>query len=395
MTLQSPRLRVALVTNFCQYYRVPLFERLAQLYDLELFCFSPGDETYWLPEHGVAHGQFVQHDVPGRRILGTSINPALVGHLWRGDFDVYVSGIVGKFAMPATMAVAKARRKPFVLWTQIWMRLSTPIHRLIFPATRFVYRHADAIVASGEHVRRYLLGEGVAKDRVFSCGEATDNDLYNRPVPPERVAQLRAKLGLVGNEKVVLFIGRLEEEKGLLILLDAFARLRHDDAVLVIAGRGAPDYEGLLRQWVHNLGLQERVRFPGFVPNAQTPDYYASAWVYVLPSITTPAFKEPWGLVLNEAFNQGLPAVVSDSVGAAAGGMLRNEGEGLVVREGDAQALAHALQRVLDDTDLRARLSRQARQTILSWDIERMVQGFRSAIDSVSRKRTPPHDTPL
>lgn len=383
MSDRSQRRRVALVTNFCQYYRVPLFERLAQLYDLELFFFSPGDEPYWLPEHGVARGNFLQHDVPGYRILGTSINPALVRHLWRGDFDVYVSGIVGKFAMPATMAVATARRKPFVLWTQIWMRLDTPIHRLIFPATRYVYHHADAIVASGEHVRRYLLEEGVAAERVFSCGEATDNSLYNQSVPPKRVAQLRTALGLTGDEKIVLFIGRLEKEKGLLILLDAFARLRRDDALLVIAGRGNADYEALLRQRVRSLGIEQRVHFPGFVPNVQTPDYYASAWVYVLPSITTPAFKEPWGLVINEAFNQGLPAIVSDSVGAAAGGMLRHEVEGLVVPEGNPEALAQALQRVLDDAELRERLSHQARQTVLAWDIERMVQGFRTAIDSV------------
>src|SRR5512140_1947922 len=137
--LQPRRLRVAFVTNFCQYYRVKLFESLACLYDVEFFFFSAGDESYWLPEHGVALGNFKHHDIPGVRVLRTSINPTLIPLLWRGQFDVFVSGVVGKFAMPATYAVARAQGRPFVLWTQIWMRLATPIHRVIFPATRFVY----------------------------------------------------------------------------------------------------------------------------------------------------------------------------------------------------------------------------------------------------------------
>lgn len=377
------RLRVAFVTNFCQYYRVKLFESLARIYDVEFFFFSAGDESYWLPEHGVAQGSFTHHDVPGVRVLRTSINPALIPLLWRGHFDVFVSGVVGKFAMPATYAVARAQGRPFVLWTQIWMRLATPIHRAIYPATRFVYRHADAVVASGEHVKSYLVSEGVAGDRIFNCGEATDNELYNQPVAAERVATLRSQLGVNGGDKIILFIGRLEEEKGLPYLIDAFAALRRNDAVLVIAGKGNADYEQMLKQRVQQLAIADRVRFPGFVPNHETPDYYAGAWVYVLPSITTAAFKEPWGLVINEAFNQGVPAIVSDSVGAAAGGMLKDGSEGLVVRERDVPALAHALQRVLDDEALRHRLGETARRTIQDWSIERMRRGFEVAIDYV------------
>jgi len=381
------RRRVALVTNFCQYYRVPLFESLARLYDLELFFFSPGDETYWIREHGVARGNFVQHHVPGRRILGTSVNPALVAQLWQGQFDVFISGVVGKFAMPATMAVARAQRCPFLLWTQIWMRLQTPVHRLIFPATRYVYRHADAIVASGEHVKRYLISEGVDGERVFSCDEATDNQLYNQPLAAARIRQLRADLRIRPEQKIVLFIGRLEAVKGLPHLIDAFASLARDDAILVLAGKGEPSYEAALRRRIAELGLQDRVRLPGFVANPQTPDYYASAWVYVLPSVTTAAFKEPWGLVINEAFNQGLPAIVSDSVGAAAGGLLRDGQEGLVVPEGNVPALAAALARVLDDAALRNRMGSAARQAISAWNIDRMAAGFAQAIEYVSTQR--------
>src|SRR5205823_4408163 len=113
-----------------------------------------------------------------------------------------------------------------------------------------------------------------------------------------------------------------------------------------------------------------------------------SAWVYMLPSITTAAFKEPWGLVINEAFNQGLPAIVSDSVGAGAGGLLRDGIEGLMVHERDVPELANALRRVLDDEGLRDRLGQNARRTVQDWNIERMARGFQEAIDYASARRS-------
>ena len=61
--------------------------------------------------------------------------------------------------------------------------------------------------------------------------------------------------------------------------------------------------------------------------------------VYVLPSITTRLFKEPWGLVVNEAFNQGVPVIATDAVGAAAGGLVENGVNGFVVPEGNSRAI--------------------------------------------------------
>ena len=63
-------------------------------------------------------------------------------------------------------------------------------------------------------------------------------------------------------------------------------------------------------------GIADRIRFAGYVHYNETVHYYAISWVYVLPSVTTPVFKEPWGLVVNEAFNPGVPVIASEAVGA-------------------------------------------------------------------------------
>jgi glycosyltransferase involved in cell wall biosynthesis len=262
------------------------------------------------------------------------------------------------------------------------MRLQTPFHRLAWPLTRYIYHHADAIVVYGEHVKRYLMSEGVPGERIFVAAHAVDNEAYNRPVSEEEKQALRQQLNIAPGKKIVLYLGRLVEEKGLPYLLEAFALLQRDDAVLVLVGTG-PE-KARLEQLAQELGIAANVRFVGYVPPERTVPYYSISWVYVLPSVTAPYFKEPWGLVVNEAFNQGVPVIATDAVGAAAGGLVQDGINGFVVPERDSVALAKALRRILDDPDLRERFSQNARQIIATWDNERMVLGFRQAIEYVT-----------
>jgi glycosyltransferase involved in cell wall biosynthesis len=374
-------MRIAFVTHICPHYRVRTFETLARYCDVDFYFFSGADDWYWLPQHGVHAGNFRHEYLPGVRIGRTRWTPSLPFKLWRGAYDVYVKSINGRFALPVTYLVARLRGKPFVLWTGVWTRLGTVAHRLAFPLTRYIYRHADAIVVYGDHVKAYLVNEGVPEDRIFVAPHAIDNDSYNRAVPAAETDALRRDLGIAPDKNVVLFIGRFEEEKGLDVLIDAFASLDRRDAVLVLAGTGS--LRSTVEARIRERKMEDRVRLPGYVPPSATVAYYALASVYVLPSVTTPFFKEPWGLVVNEAFNQGVPIIASDSVGAAAGGLVRHGVNGLIVPEGDRAALIRSLRQILDEPDLRRRLGSNARQAIHGWDNEQMVRGFRAAIDAV------------
>jgi len=374
--------RIAFITNICAHYRVQTFETLARYHDVDYYFFSVGDEWYWQQEHGVQAGDFHYEYLPGFRLGRTRVTPTLPWKLWRGNYDIYIKCINGRFALPITYLIARLKRKPFILWTGIWMRLQTPFHRLAWPLTRYIYHHADAIVVYGEHVKRYLMSEGVPGERIFVAAHAVDNEAYNYLVSEEEEDALRRQLDIAADKKVVLYLGRLEKVKGLPYLLEAFASLRRDDAVLVLAGTGL---EKARLEWLaQELGIAENVRFGGYVPPEKTVPYYSIAWVYVLPSITTPYGKELWGLVVNEAFNQGVPVIATEAVGAAVGGLVQDGVNGFVVPERDSVALAQALQRILDDPGLRERLSQNARQIIAGWDNERMVMGFRQAIEYVT-----------
>src|SRR5262249_9462845 len=114
---------------------------------------------------------------------------------------------------------------------------------------------------------------------------------------------------------------------------------------------------------------------------------YAAAEVLVLPSIATRTFREPWGLVVNEAMNQGLAVIASDAVGAAAGGLVRDGRNGLVVPAGDPRALADAMRRLAHDPQLRARLGAHGREDVSAYTYDAWAQGFSQALATVGLSR--------
>jgi len=367
-------MRIAFITNFCPHYRIKTFEMMGKLLDIDFYFFSEGKEHYWDQQHGIRAGDFRYKYLPGINIGRTRFTPTLPWLLWRGQYDAYIKCINGRFALPVTFLIAKIRRKPFVLWTGLWMRIQTLPHRLFFPITRFIYYHSDAIVVYGEHVKSYLISEGVSSDRIFVANHAIDNDAYSIEVTTEEKRSFRERLDVPINGNVILCLGRLEKEKGIDLLLKAFSRIEKHDLFLIIAGAGSFSQE--LENIVDQLGIRDGVRFIGYIRPEEAYRLYSIADVFVLPSITTKTFKEPWGLVVNEAFNQGVPVIASDSVGAAAGGLLVDGLNGIVFPEGDLETLRRSILSIFEQPDLRDHYSENAKLVIKGWNNSRMVQGF-------------------
>jgi glycosyltransferase involved in cell wall biosynthesis len=110
---------------------------------------------------------------------------------------------------------------------------------------------------------------------------------------------------------------------------------------------------------------------------------YAACDVLVVPSVSTRTFREPWGLVVNEAMNRGLPVIASDAVGAAAGGLVQDGRNGLVVPAGDAAALAAAIGRLGEDAQMRVRLGAAGARDVRAYSHAAWAEGFSEALASV------------
>ncbi len=161
--------------------------------------------------------------------------------------------------------------------------------------------------------------------------------------PGEPSQALEHSLGIPEHMPVVLFVGSLDAAhafKGVSVLLQALAHLKHRTWRLVIVGKGnaRPTYEMQAKA----LGLGRQVQFVGFVPEGELPSYFRLASVFVLPSS---GGAETFGLVLLQAMACGIPVVATRLPGVRA--VVREHQTGLLVQPGDPTALAAALDHLL------------------------------------------------
>jgi glycosyltransferase involved in cell wall biosynthesis len=284
-----------------------------------------------------------------------------------GRYRAVVCGLGGRLALPGAYLAARTRRLPFVLWATIWAHPRTPAHALSRVPMRRIYRGADAVATYGPHVSRYVAG--IRGDRgIFEAPQSVSAEVFGRPVGDGERTAARERAG--GGAFLALFVGRLEREKGVHVLLDAWQRASLPDATLALAGAGS---------------LSGRVQAPGVhalgrVPREELPALYAAADALVQPSIRTATFLEPWGLVVNEAMHQGTPIIATDAVGAVAGGLVRDGRNGLVAPAGDAAALGSRLEALARNRELRERLGDAARADVAPYTPEAWAEGMRRAL---------------
>jgi glycosyltransferase involved in cell wall biosynthesis len=365
--------RIAFIDYFPTHYRRRLYEEIARRADADFYFFSDQRERWWNPNIPLAMGgDFRRIDLPRYRVAGNAVMPQLAGRILRRDYDAVIKSVNGKLMLPLVYGAAKASGTVFVLWSGMWMHPTTRIHRLDKPLIEGIYRGADAIVTYGTHVRQFVLEtRGVDPEKVFVAGQAVIPDRFTAV---ERVG--------TGDSADVLYVGQFEERKGLAYLLEAFAQIDHPQARLRLIGSGSD--EGWLRERIRG---DARIELVGQRPQDELPDDLARARCLVLPSITTALDKEPWGLVVNEAFHAGVPVVVSDAVGAAAGGLVRDGENGFVVPERDSRALAVALRRLIDDPVLAARMGDAGREDVRAYNYRRMGDAFLAGVEHGLRAR--------
>ncbi|MFZ9702847.1 MAG: glycosyltransferase family 4 protein [Candidatus Limnocylindrus sp.] len=161
----------------------------------------------------------------------------------------------------------------------------------------------------------------------------------------------------------ILFVGRMEPRKGLIHLLRAFRKLQRDGvrARLLLVGTGPGEREA--RRYVLTRQL-ENVEFLGRVPEGQKAQLFKTADIYVSPATG----RESFGIVLLEAMSAGAPIICSDIHGYR--GVVRRDRDGLLVEPGNADALAASMHRLIDDPQLRAKLSRagEERAQLFTWE---------------------------
>ena len=308
-----------------------------------------------LAEH--EHVEVIAWEQAGPPVAGLTVHRTTEAGAARlagsGRYRAVIAGLNGRTALLGSYLAARVRRVPFVLWTGIWAHPHTAAHALSVLPTRHLYRHADAVATYGVHVSRHVEASRGARGGVFVAPQTVDVEHFGAAVSEEDCAHARRRAGGENTEMLVLYVGRLELEKGVRVLLEAWR-----DADLGSGARLALAGAGPLEAEATQAG--GGVRVLGYLGPLELPALYAAADVLVLPSVRTATFREPWGLVVNEAMLQRTPVIVSDAVGAAAGGLVRDGRNGLVSPAGDSGALSARLQALSRSKELRERLGAAA-----------------------------------
>jgi glycosyltransferase involved in cell wall biosynthesis len=289
-----------------------------------------------------------------------------------GEYRAVVCPTGGRIAPAATWAGARAARVPLILWASLWAHPRTLAHAVTYLPLRRLYASADAVVTYGEHVSAYVRARGARK--VFVAAQSVDNDFW-RGAPPEPEPRGAPALPWPARATTrFLFVGRSAREKGLDVLLDAWraSDVARAGAALALVGDGAGESTDALTR-------------VGTVKAVDLRRIYGAADVLVVPSIATRTFREPWGLVVNEAMNCSTAIIASDAVGAAAGGLVREGVTGIVVRAGDSAALARAMRLLADDAELRSRYAQAGSNAVLQYSHDAWARGFSEALAAVGR----------
>ena len=177
-----------------------------------------------------------------------------------------------------------------------WMKKGVAI------ASKFAGNSTDEVIAPSEKTKELLEGYQVSRDiAVIPTGLPLDSfspDLLN----PQLYAEIRSDFGFEKNDKLVIYVGRLAEEKALDLVLEGFAeaKKRNLPVRLLIVG-GGPDFERLQKQ-AKELHVDDIVRLAGPRPSNEVPDFYRTADAFVSASLS-----ETQGMTFIEALASGLP----------------------------------------------------------------------------------------
>ncbi len=252
------------------------------------------------------------------------------------------------FATFQAMRLASRRgaKALFFTWQNLYRSYPPPFRQFEL----YNYKHAAVALAGNRDASEVLKRKGYEGPIRVIPQFGFDTEIYSRSMPRPKRSR---------NDPFILgFLGRLKEEKGLNLMIDALTYLP-DYCQAVFIGQGP--MKGALEEQAARLGLSQRVIFKPGVPTDQVPHELEQLDVLVLPSVSRPNWTEQFGRVLAEAMSCETPVI-----GSTCGEIPYVIGDGgLVFKEGDAQELAARVRELLDNPMLYATLARRGRQRVL------------------------------
>jgi glycosyltransferase involved in cell wall biosynthesis len=302
-------MRIALITNFIPPYRVPLFKQLRSHVDeLRIFISTPMEQDrYWEPTWGdlpvtvlqtLTWHKIVRHTAGFTERNAVHLPIDTLAHLDRFGPDL----VIGGFTLADLLASLHCLRRPetgLLGWVTVSERSEASRGSLRKLLRRYIVSRFDAVIVNGASGARYMVGLGMAPDRIIRIPQAVDIAAFRgtRTRPPECAHRL-------------LHVGQLIERKGLIQFIQALAQhASTESSQLEVCFAG----DGPLRPAIESIppSANLHIRILGHVPYDDLPDVYRRSGILAFPTLS-----DGWGFVVNEAMAAGLPVLGSTNAQA-------------------------------------------------------------------------------
>ncbi|MEK6943396.1 MAG: glycosyltransferase family 4 protein [Nanoarchaeota archaeon] len=223
-------------------------------------------------------------------------------------------------------------------------------NRMLMGLQRFVCKNADFITANKAAADELVSRFPEFKEKIAVIPMGVDIDIFKK-----RAIKKPAKYS---KNKLLVFVGRLSDQKGLQYVIEAMpAILSHDDSVkLIVIGEGP--YEKELRQKIKLNSVQGNVDFLGALPSSDVSKYYNMADIFILPSLSNKTGTEALGLSLLEAMSSGC-AVIGTDVGGIKF-VIKNSVNGIIIKQKSSDKISKAVVSLLDNPKKRELLGKNA-----------------------------------
>lgn len=361
-------MRLLWITNIPSPYRVDFFNDLGKTLELTVLferAAAKGRDDSWQNfTFGYFDGQ-VMRGIP--YAADSSFCPEVIRHLMTQQYDAV---IVTNFSSPTgvlAIAYLKITGKRYYLESdggfvggpRLWALLKSAI-----------IRGAHGYFSTSDVHDEYYLEYGAKPHQLirYPFTSVRECDVSVEPPLTEQKLAAKQELGIT-QPRMILSVGQFIHRKGFDLLLKAHASLDDDIAVCIVGGDPPEEYKRLVSELRRSM-----VYFPGFKNPAELGLYYTAADVFVLPTR-----QDIWGLVVNEALAHSVPVITTDRCIAGLE-LVDDKGTGIVVAVEDVEELANAINMILADDELRARMQIAALSKAKDYTIERMVQRHRQLL---------------
>lgn len=373
------KIKYILLTEIISPYRIPVFNEIARTLNDNFLVFFLGEtenRRQWrINKDKIRFNYKVLPRIllQGRNSEPYFLNPGIIYRLFKHSPDIVITGGYHQPGFLSAMIYAKLFKKRIILWCEsnkYDLRTNNPLKAAY---KRWFIRNASSYIVPGRASYEYIVSLGASAERIHMAPNAVDNDYFSRLCEEYKLNKERLKREKGYPGRLIIYVGRIIEAKGVLDLIKVFQRLCAlvPDLGILLVGSG-PDKERYMDFCASNN--IKNVFFTGFIQPDELPLYYALSDVFVLPT-----HHEPWGLVLNEAMICGLP-VISSAVAGAAADLVINGRNGHIFKKQDLYALTQCLMHILNNKEERISMGKESLEIIKGYSPLKCASGFLEAI---------------